>query len=344
MQRRITKNMKLLDEQGKLQQRGYATSLVLEYNKEAIKASKWRVKEWDYYLISNDDYGIALTLADNSYIGLISISLIDFKRPSYKTVSKMIPFTFGKLELPNTSLKGDVQYEDEEVTIRFLNDGEQRRIQCKMKVFDKGRPFECDMIVKEEPKDSMVIATPFKEDPKSFYYNQKIVGMKAQGYAKYGDKLYRFKKDTTRGILDWGRGVWPYKSTWYWGVAAGILDGKELGWNIGYGFGDTSAATENMVFYEGKAHKLEEVTFHIPRLENGKYDYMRPWVFTSNNKRFEMDFVPIIDRRDLMHLGILASNQHQTFGRYSGTIILSTGEKLQVKDMLGSAEHIRNRW
>ncbi len=46
--------------------------------------------------------------------------------------------------------------------------------------------------------------------------------------------------------------------------ASGLVDGVPFGWNIGYGFGDTSAATENMLFYNGKAHKLHSVQFHIP--------------------------------------------------------------------------------
>lgn len=30
--------------------------------------------------------------------------------------------------------------------------------------------------------DTMVIATPYREHPKAFYYNQKIVGMKAERF------------------------------------------------------------------------------------------------------------------------------------------------------------------
>ena len=43
------------------------------------------------------------------------------------------------------------------------------------------------------------------------------------------------------------------------------MNGKPFGFNIGYGFGDTSAASENMLFYDGTAHKLDDVTFHIPK-------------------------------------------------------------------------------
>ena len=45
-----------------------------EYDRSRIKAGKTRIKEWDYYLIHNDRFGVALTVADNSYMGLVSIS------------------------------------------------------------------------------------------------------------------------------------------------------------------------------------------------------------------------------------------------------------------------------
>jgi len=39
-----------------------------------------RIKEWDYYLIYNDHFGVALTVDDNSYMGLMSISFLDFDK------------------------------------------------------------------------------------------------------------------------------------------------------------------------------------------------------------------------------------------------------------------------
>ena len=49
-----------------------------------------------------------------------------------------------------------------------------------------------------------------------------------------------------------------------WGSASGELDGAPFGWNIGYGFGNTSAATENVLFYDGKIHKLGESSLKFP--------------------------------------------------------------------------------
>jgi len=66
MQHRITEKKPLLDARGRLTEPGYATSLVLDYNRNDIKANKLRIKEWDYYLITNGKIGVALTIADNS--------------------------------------------------------------------------------------------------------------------------------------------------------------------------------------------------------------------------------------------------------------------------------------
>jgi hypothetical protein len=42
----------LLDENGQLNEPGYAFSLVKRYDRSKIKAKKSRIKEWDYYYVS----------------------------------------------------------------------------------------------------------------------------------------------------------------------------------------------------------------------------------------------------------------------------------------------------
>ena len=167
--------------------------------------------------------------------------------------------------------------------------------------------------------------------------------MPAKGLVKFDGKEYLFDDKTSFAVLDWGRGVWTYSNTWYWGSLSGLVDSQPFGFNIGYGFGDTSCASENMLFYKRKAHKLSQVTFNIP-MKDGKEDYMKPWTFTSDDGRFEMDFVPIIDRASCTDVKIICSDQHQVFGLFTGTAILDNGEKINIKDMLGFAEKVRNKW
>ena len=68
-QHEITERRPLLDASGNLTEPGYAKSLLPVYRRGDIKANKLRIKEWDYYCINNGHFALALTIADNSYMG-----------------------------------------------------------------------------------------------------------------------------------------------------------------------------------------------------------------------------------------------------------------------------------
>ena len=183
---------KLLDSNGHLQEAGYATSLVRQYDRKDIKAPAMRIKEWDYYLIYNDRFGVALTLADNAYMSMLSASVLDFTVPCEKTVSPIGAFPMGKTGLPSTSAAGISRLRIGRSQFTFTVGEGKRHLVCRLENFADGKPFEADLWLTEEPQDSMVIATPFPKAPKAFYYNQKIVGMRASGVVKVGDAEYRF--------------------------------------------------------------------------------------------------------------------------------------------------------
>lgn len=342
MNQKVLSPGKLLDSFGNLSEAGYATSLVKQYSREDIKARNLRIKEWDYYYVGNDDYGIAFTIADNSYMGLGSVSILDFKKKTFITKSVMTLFPKGKTGLPSTSAEGDVAFDSRKLKIVFENNGISRKLKCHFKKFKNGFDLDCDIELFEEPADSMVIATPFKRK-KHFYYNQKINCMRAQGSAIIGGKRYAFLPKNSFGVLDWGRGVWTYKNTWYWSSLSSEFLGKKIGFNFGYGFGDTSNATENMIFYDGKAYKVDEVKFEIPKNEKGKDDLLSPWKIVSNDGKVDLLFEPIINRKDYTNVLIIKSLQDQVFGRFSGMLKIDNKE-IKIDNLTGFAEKVRNKW
>lgn len=343
MQVEITQAIPLLDGQGNLTQPGYAKRLLPVYDRKKVKGGLTRLKEWDYYYIGNDRYGVALTVADNSYMGLDSISFLSFEgRPWEITRSPMSPFPMGRTGLPSTSAAGITASSGKRHALLFQAADGQRNLTAHMDRFRGQEPIDVHLTLTDEPEESMVICTPFGK-PGHFYYNQKINCMRARGTVRIGDDLYLFNPEDSFAVLDWGRGVWTYHNTWYWGSASGLVDGADFGFNIGYGFGDTSAATENMLFYKGKAHKLSQVDFGIP-LRNGKECWMRAWNMTSNDGRFEMEFVPVIDRASCTDVKLIKSDQHQVFGRFTGTAVLDDGTRIQVKDLMGFAEKVEHKW
>lgn len=344
MQKELTNAGPLLNERGELCEAGYARRLIKAYDRRAIKAATHRIKEWDYYLIMNGRWGVALTIDDNSYMGLLGFSLLDFSRPWEHTCNIIYPFPGGKTGFPASSAEGDVavKRKNADFCFKVLPDG-TRKLTAWVQNFMNKKPIAAEFTLTEEPVDSMVIVTPFAEDKKAFYYNQKINCMKAAGRVEFDGQVIEFDPEESYATLDWGRGVWTYKNTWYWGSGNGTVEGRPFGFNIGYGFGDTSAASENMLFYDGTAHKLEQLTFLIPQ-KDGKDDFMSPWKFTSSDGRFEMDFTPVLDRASCTNVGIICSDQHQVFGYFNGTARLDDGRVLKIENLLGFAEKVYNKW
>ena len=361
-QHRIVAEGMLHDGLGRLAEPGYATSLLLHYHRARIKARAWRIKEWDYYLINDDEYAVALTIGDLGYMGLISASVIDFDAQDFKTSTVMTPFPLGRFNMPSTSSNGVSEFSNNRVNFRFeVRDG-IRKLRAVFKRFEGDQTLEIDALLDEEPRDSMVIATPWKENPQAFYYNQKIVGMRVQGSFKKGQVVHGFRSENSFALLDWGRGVWTYDNTWFWGVAQGWQDGHggdepgthRFALNLGYGFGDTSKASENMVFVDGIAHKIGRVDFGIPEKATSgqkhkkakmsdRFNLMAPWHITDDEGRLELVFTPSIDRKDMTNLGVVVSDQHQVFGVFDGVVLLEEGP-FRVSGLKGSAEVVHNKY
>jgi len=341
MEQHQIKEGKLLNNEGNLNEPGYAFSLVKEYSRRDIKASSFKIKEWDYYYFGDDKYGLALTIADNSYMAMASISILNYVNKKNRTVSKIKWFTFGSTKLPSSSKTGDVSLIGKDYEMRFFNDNGKRHLVCSMENYEGNKTFFCDVYLEEKNPNSMVICTPFNKN-KHFYYNQKINLLKATGSYKLGDFSYTFGENAL-GVLDWGRGVWTYKNTWYWSSLNGNFNGHNIGFNLGYGFGDTSAASENMFFVDDKVYKLDDVIFDIPKDSNGKDLFMKTWSFTSSKGDIALSFEPIFDRASDTNALIIRSNQHQVFGRFSGTIKTEDGD-YTFENLIGFAEKVYNRW
>ena len=346
MQHEVTKAQPLLDEKGNIAEPGYAKKMIWKYDRDDIKAGKAKIKEWDYYYISNGRVGLCLTISDLGYVGGLSATVLEFEGEPWQITKTDVPlFPMGKTNMPSTSVRGDIHAKHGKVDMTFLNDGKDRNLFGVYPAFGKnGEDLKFDINISDIPAESMVIATPFDKN-KHFYFNQKINCMTAWGTFSIGDKKYVFDKADTLATLDWGRGVWTYSNTWYWGsLQTRLADGSTFGFNIGYGFGNTSAASENMLFYNGTSHKFENVDFGIPGDAEGAPRYMEQWHFTSSDGRLEMTFDPVIDRYEPFDVKLIKMIPHQVFGKFNGTAILDDGRVIEIKDAMGFAEKVHNQW
>jgi hypothetical protein len=185
----------------------------------------------------------------------------------------------------------------------------------------------------------MAIVIPMN-NTRRFYYNRKINCLPAEGHLTWGSEQIEFNPNNSLGNLDWGRGVWDYRSFWVWASASGrLLDGRTVGLNLGFGFGDTSKATENALILDGRIHKLSQVDFHYdPR------HFKQLWKMSSSDSRLQLEFTPFVERVAKTNLLLIASEVHQMFGRYRGTVVADDSEVIHLDGLIGWAEEHHARW
>ena len=338
MQNEIKEKETLLDYHGRLKIKGFAKHLLFDYDKTSVRKPR-RLKEWDFYQVTDGEYVLQMNMSDIAYYRSVSVTLFNLKTGKKYSAAVNQFFSEGTVDLEaNGEADHTTRFQHKDFDMCFDVQKERRHLTLNA-IDDVGQKFIVDLwLYPPNQGEAMAIATPFRKSH-HFYLNYKLNGMRAIGSVMIGDLNVKFS-DKAFGLLDWGRGVWPYNNQWIWGNGSMKLkDGRDFGFNIGWGFGNLTYATENMLFVDGKAHKLDQVT-----LARDELDLMQPWVFHSNDGRFEMTMKPLFDNHTETRFWPVYLECHQVFGFFSGKVKLDTGETLVIKDMLAFCEAAKNRW
>ena len=332
----------LLSENGTLLAKGWARKNVFQYNRNRVK-HVMRRKEWDFYQISNGRLMLQISFANISLGGYASLVLVDLKEGK-TLVSDMAPFIGGKDKyvLP---AKGDVpnyvKFRVGKATFE-ANTGAERRT-LRYANGDIQAEILMDIM---QGLENITTVLPFKGYPDRYFMTTKQNCMPCEGFISNGTDRWTFANDNSFCILDWGRVCTPYSLVWYWGNGSGWVPGPDgqnhlFGFEITWGIGDESNATETCVFYDGKAHKIGAVDVEtFPKPDK----YMQPWHFISEDGRFNLTMKPFYDHHSDLNVYVMRMHSHQVHGLWSGTVTLDDGTVIEIKDFYAFCEYVENRW
>lgn len=334
MQNEIKDKVFLLNKRGELNNPGYSKRMNFIYNRENVKSFPLKLKEWNFYQFIKDKYVLQLTIGHVSYMCNIAVTLINIEEDERKSFSIMKPFLIPKLD-NNPEERSVIEYKDKNNYIIFETNENKRILIFK----GKNKQYENIEVNIEIDNDfnneKMVIATPFK-NKKKFYLNYKENYYYVNGCVVF-DKL-KIDFNNSYGLLDWGRGVWPYKHEWYWGSLTTLINNTPFGFNIGWGFGNLEFANENMFFYGKKAYKLDKL-----KIERDESNYLNPWKIKDENENIYLEFKPIYNNFTKNEYIIIDTHCNQVFGLFSGYILINN-QKIEFNDILAFIEHAVNRW
>lgn len=334
MEHQVTKKTELLTDRGHLKEKGYATKMNFLYNREKAKAFPLKLKEWNFYQIVKDHYVLQLTLGHVSYMCSVAATLIDLNTGKKYELGAMKPFFIPDLDADpeRDSLSA---FENKNIQLSFQVTAEKRILHARGSN-PSFRHVEIHIELDNDvDNEKMVIATPF-EKPTQFYLNYKENYYHGTGTVQFDDLTADF--DGCTGLIDWGRGIWPYRHQWFWGNLTSHIGGVPFGFNIGWGFGDLRSATENMYFYGRKAYKIQAL-----QVERDESDYMKPWKFSDGEKKLQMTFTPIFDNYTQNKFVVVDTHCNQVFGLFDGVIETEQGPK-EFHHVLAFVEHAVNRW
>ena len=341
-QKEYTEPTPLLGPDGSLKAAGWARQGLFTYDRTLVK-HPLRRKEWDFYQLSDGKRMVQISFANISLGGYASAVLVDLE--SGETLcSQMAPFLGGKDKYvlpPRGDTPGRVRMEVGKSVFETVTTESSRTLH-----FSLG-DVVCDFTMDILPGlENITTVLPFEGKPDRYFMTTKQNCMPCRGSFRDGERVWEFSDEDTFCVLDWGRVCTPYSLVWYWGNGSGRVDGPDgkkhlFGFEITWGIGDESQATETCMFYDGKAHKFGPVDVKTFPKPDG---YDKPWEFVSQDGRFNLTMEPFRDHHSDLNILAMRMHSHQVHGLWHGSVTLDDGTVLEIRDFYAFCEYVENRW
>jgi hypothetical protein len=294
-----------------------------------------RKKRWNFWNWISRRFVLSVTVADIDYAAFCQVTFIDFATgESRKGFAVARP---GSLPMPE-HVDRSLTFHRRALYYATIPDGDRMRV-AFTGIATSGEPIVADFVVQNPSAgESLNVVVPWTD--RRFQLNSKHAGLPCEGEVRIGDAHYVMDPASCHGVQDFGRGLWPYRSFWNWGVATGVVDGVRIGVNLGGKWTTGTGVNENGILVDGRLYKIMEDL----RWDYDPGDWMQPWrVRAERSGMVDLTLEPVYLHRANLDLGVLASGGTCCFGRWHGTIRVE-GRSIALRDVVGWAEEFAHRW
>jgi hypothetical protein len=293
-----------------------------------LRGHPLRKKRWDFWAVANESCYLALTVANLDYAGLAALSCLDVASGRFTERFGVAPLGRG-FELPETVGGASLDVAAGGVTIRVGERGGSTQLR------GRAAGMEIDVTV-ERPADreSVNVLVPFGRG--RFHFTSKQPALAARGTATVDGRRHVFG-DGAFACLDFGRGVVPYRTSWFWAAGAGRVGERTIGLNLGGRWTDGTGVTESGITVDGRLHKIgAPLTF-----ERGRGP-LEGWRIVAPDG--VVDFEPRRARSLRAPLVVAGGKLDWAFGRFRGSLAADDGARIDVDGVLGWVEEAWLRW
>jgi Domain of unknown function (DUF2804), N-terminal/Domain of unknown function (DUF2804), C-terminal len=293
-----------------------------------------RKKRWNFWNWIAPRFVLSATVADIDYAAFCEVAFTDIEtRRTVSTTSLALP---GSFHMPEHVAR-PIAFRSRAIEYRNVDAG--RELTVSVRATAQGIPIAADLVVtRPHGHETLNVVVPWTPD--RFQLNSKHNTLPTRGRVTVGAEAYEARPEECHAVADFGRGVWPYRSFWNWGVATGVQDGVLVGVNMGGKWTTGTGVNENGLCIDGRLHKvMEDLSWTYD-----PDDWMRPWrVAAPHSRMIDLTLDPVVARSSRLSLGVLRTGGVCCFGRWSG-VVRPDGREIPIRSLLGWAEEFDHRW
>ena len=300
----------------------------------ALPGPLGRRKRWNHWCLIAPGWMLSLTVADLDYLGYGGLYFLDLN--SGEAVSRTLISPLGRgCELPD---RPNQSHAFRHPRLNLNVDDQIGRVLISADACDlDGQSLTLALEVQRPPHlESVNLAVAHGRTPTSTPAAGKM-GLPFSGSLQLGGQTYNAQPGQSFAALDFGRGVWPLRSSW---TRAAFAAPGGIAGNFGSGWTDQSAEKENALWFGGELQRLDGEV----EIRQAPNDPLAPWLLVSKDQRVNLRFSPLKLHRAAPRLGPLYSETCQWFGRYDGFLRTIDGEQVPVRQALGWIGASQARW
>jgi hypothetical protein len=352
---------RLLNATGQLTEVGWSRHYLKEFSLNDVypitfgfrALTPLKYKRFNYYSFTFDNKIIQLAVANVHYGSSSFINYYDLETKEFIGESvRLLPFVdSGKfpnlIDNPMNCANNTISLKKDSTDIEITTElsGEICVSKIKIQWGDKinGELTSYRNVKEEDLFDIM----PVSDDNKHFFYNLKSYNNVCQGTMKIGNNSLKISKEGCMGAIDYGRGIFHYKTSWSWGAASGrTTDDRKISINIGHGIPNkNSRSVEDAFKIEGRVVKLNplEVTYDHRNFMNG-FTFKTSKNFEDEKHSADITFKVYHTHKNSENLVLINTSIDYVYGFYSGRVVDEQGQVIEFIEIPGIFELASFRW
>ncbi len=289
-----------------------------------------RLKEWQACQFGNERYFFIAALFNAKTLAIAQLKGFDFETGRVFRVEKRLPP--WRLSLADSLVDSANRFSSPELTLEFRNRLGEGAFDLRVDAATRGTRVTARLHADVGAATPEVVCLPLENG--AAMYSHKTL-LPAAGTLEIDGQETALTPKTGFLIVDDHKGFYPYIMHWSWVTGAGRdASGRLIGFNLTRNQArDPDRNNENCLWVAGKKSHFGAVMFVTEKTARGER-----WRVRDKHGRVDLCFDIASDERLRLNALVIASRYRGPYGRFSGTLVDDSGERIALDGMRGMGE------